>query len=240
MYNDFINGDANLKSRYIGRAVGEIGLTIAGTKGVDEVVKGIRVADKVGEVANVINKADNVIEGTSSTIPKVASKPFMERNWLQSFGSEGAGEVKNTVTKFSDPYSGVKQASEYLKSQGLPRELRKDILESFDTRTITMDMAGENTYGIRFFGKPPKPYTGSGAKANGPFLFETFTPQINRSNLALPPNWNGMTGLQQWQIKQGIPIIKGTIAPQFNFGTQYIGGAKQMWVPNPWENLIKP
>ena len=74
----------------------------AGTKGVDEVVKGIRVADKVGEVANVINKADNVIEGTSSTIPKVAST---ESKWLQQFASTGVSEVRAGKVFADEPIS---------------------------------------------------------------------------------------------------------------------------------------
>ena len=66
VYNDFVNGDANVKSRYIGRAVGEIGLAVVGTKGVDKALKAIKVTDKAGEIANVLNKADDIIEGTSS------------------------------------------------------------------------------------------------------------------------------------------------------------------------------
>lgn len=103
-----------------------------------------------------------------------------------------------------------------------------------------MDVAEENTYGLRFFGTPPKPYRGIGVKAKGSYLFETFTLQINRTNLAIPPNWNKMTKLHQWQIKPGTHIIRGDVAPQLNFGSQYVGGAKQMWVQEPWKNLINP
>jgi len=51
-----------------------------------------------------------------------------------------------------EPYEGVKEASEYLKSQGVPREYRKQILESFDRRTIRIEIAGDSTFGIRFYG----------------------------------------------------------------------------------------
>ena len=37
-------------------------------------------------------------------------------------------------------YDGVKQASEYLQSQGLPRAYRKQILESFDVETINFKL----------------------------------------------------------------------------------------------------
>jgi hypothetical protein len=131
----------------------------------------------------------------------------------------------------ADPYADVKKASVFLKEQGLPRELRKDILESFNVRTIKMDIADDSTYGLRFYGGKANP--------NGPYLFETFTPEINRANLALPPKWNNMSGIKQWQIKQGTTILRGNAAPQLKFGPQYVGGAKQIWVPNPLENLIE-
>ena len=49
-------------------------------------------------------------------------------------------------------YDGVKQASEYLQSQGVPRLYRKKILESFDVKTIKLQTAGDSTYGLRFYG----------------------------------------------------------------------------------------
>ena len=44
-------------------------------------------------------------------------------------------------------------------------------------RTIKLETAGENTYGLRFYGN---------ASAEGRYLFETFSPLTNRENLALP------------------------------------------------------
>ena len=35
------------------------------------------------------------------------------------------------------------------------------------------------------------------ARPNGQYLFETFTSNINRDGLALPPSWNQMTGIKQ-------------------------------------------
>lgn len=114
----------------------------------------------------------------------------------------------------------------------MPRQYRKQILESFDVRTISVEVADDATYGLRF-------YDGVNANAKGRYLFETFTPQTNRSNLALPPEWNRMTSIQQWKVKPGSIIIKGNAAPQLQMGNQYIGGAKQ-WYINNLENLIKP
>ncbi|WZY01339.1 T7SS effector LXG polymorphic toxin [Bacillus sp. FSL W7-1360] len=147
----------------------------------------------------------------------------------KSADNRGVDDIRFSNHPHGSPYAGAKQGSQFLKDLGLPRQLRKDIMESFDVRTIRMDVASDNSYGLRFYGGPAKP--------NGPYLFETFGPDINRANLALPPNWNSMTGIQQWQIQPGTTILKGNAAGQKNFGFQYVGGAKQIWVPNPWENL---
>ena len=125
---------------------------------------------------------------------------------------------------------GVKQASEYLQSQGVPRAYRKQILESFDVETIKLQTAGESTYGLRFYG--------GNANAEGRYLFETFSPLTNRQNLALPYEWNSMTGIQQFQVRNGTTMITGKAAAQKSFGSQYIGGANQ-WYINNLEDLIK-
>ena len=140
------------------------------------------------------------------------------------------GVCENDVITMSDSYVGVKQASKYLQSQGVPRKYRKQILESFDIGTIKLQTAGENTYGLRFYG--------GNANVEGRYLFETFSPLINRQNLALPYEWNSMTGIQQFQVRNGIIMITGNVAVQNSFGSQYIGGAKQ-WYINNLEDLIK-
>ncbi|MEK4083774.1 ribonuclease YeeF family protein [Psychrobacillus sp. FSL K6-1415] len=134
--------------------------------------------------------------------------------------AQNASEVADNVIdgakgteKLNDPYNGVKQASEYLQSQGVPRQFRKTTLESFDIGTIKLEVAGSNTYGLRF-------YDDINATAKGRYLFETFSPQVNRSNLALPPEWNRMTGIQQWQVKPDTIIIKGKAGPQYQMGDQ--------------------
>ena len=145
-----------------------------------------------------------------------------ERNMLKNTCESGS----NTVYS----YDGVKQASEYLQSQGVPRAYRKQILESFDVETIKLQTAGESTYGLRFYG--------GNANAEGRYLFETFSPLTNRQNLALPYEWNSMTGIQQFQVRNGTTMITGKAAAQKSFGSQYIGGANQ-WYINNLEDLIK-
>ena len=148
--------------------------------------------------------------------------PSVKTEMLES-GSEGSRELIHS-------YDGVKQASEYLQEQGVPRVYRKRILESFDVETIKLQTAGESTYGLRFYG--------GGANAEGRYLFETFSPLTNRQNLALPYEWNSMTGIQQFQSINGTTMITGKVAAQEEFGSQYIGGAGQ-WYINNLEDLIR-
>jgi hypothetical protein len=51
-----------------------------------------------------------------------------------------------------------------------------------------------------------------------------------------------MTGMAQWQIKPGTTYISGKVGPQLQFGSQYIGGANQIFVLEPWKygTLLKP
>lgn len=147
-----------------------------------------------------------------------------------SYGKSNENVVKGGSVSSDNVYDGVKQASKYLKEQGVPRQYRKQILESFNVRTIKLEKAGENTYGLRFYG--------GNANAEGRYLFETFSPLTNRENLALPYEWNSMTDIQQFQVKNRTTIITGKAAPQTGFGAQYTGGANQ-WYINNLEDLIK-
>ncbi|MDU4291732.1 MAG: RHS repeat-associated core domain-containing protein [Mixta calida] len=129
----------------------------------------------------------------------------------------------------TDPYKGVKDASTYLRAMGVNRAQRKQIIDSFELNTLTVQKAGNNQFGIRFhdYGKT--------ARAEGQYVFETFTPQTNRAGLALPPEWNGMTGIKQWQIKPSTTMVKGRAAPQLEYGAHYSGGAEQIFILQPWK-----
>jgi len=81
-------------------------------------------------------------------------------------------------------------------------------------------------------------FYGGKAEAEGRYLFETFTPLINRQNLALPYEWNSMTSIQQFQVKEGTTMITGRVAAQNVFGSHYTGGAAQ-WYINDLGDLIK-
>jgi RHS repeat-associated protein len=47
-------------------------------------------------------------------------------------------------------YAGVKAASKYLQTQGVPRVYRKQILQSFEIETVSLKIADNATYGLRF------------------------------------------------------------------------------------------
>lgn len=66
-----------------------------------------------------------------------------------------------------DEFQGVKDASAYLKEQGVSREYRKQTLESFEVNTIKTRKASMDEYGLRYF-------DGVNAQAKGRYVFETF------------------------------------------------------------------
>ena len=127
----------------------------------------------------------------------------------------------------SNIYKGVQEASQILKERGLPRQVRKNILQSFDVRTIKVRLARTNEYGIRFHDKGLK------VTANGRYLFETFP--ASRNSLAIKPEWNNMTDIKQWQIKKGTLLFEGVAALQGNLS----GGQIQKFVvDDPVTSLI--
>jgi len=139
------------------------------------------------------------------------------------------GLSRCTINGRPDPYKGAKDASAYLRSKGVDRDTRRQIINSFELDTISLQKAGNNQFGTRFHDN------GKSAWPLGQYVFETFTPLTNRSGLALPHDWNGMTGIKQWQIKPGSTIIRGRAAPQFDHGPQFSGGEEQIFVLQPWK-----
>jgi hypothetical protein len=197
-------------------------------------VKQVREDIKSGNLDNILRTGgsfyfnalfwSSVGRMIKAEIADVKSPKLIRFNLLES-EAKFSGELQ----WFSDPYMGVRTASEYLKSMGVSRTKRVQYLQSFDVRTITVGEAGENMYGIRFhdFGKKAKPM--------GQTLFESFSNYVNRGNLAIPFKWNEMTGIKQWKIKLGTTFIKGKVAPQFKYGPQYIGGNDQIFILEPWK-----
>ena len=125
----------------------------------------------------------------------------------------------------------IKEARKYLTDMGLNPKKIDEVLDSFAPQTLKVKIAGSKDYGIRFYDIDYKTRINP-ASPNGQYLFETFTSNINREGLALPPSWNQMTGIKQWQIEPGTIMLKGIADSQQLQGTQYIypGGAEQIFI----------
>ena len=130
----------------------------------------------------------------------------------------------------------IKEARKYLTDMGLESKEIDRVLDSFAPQTLQVEIAGSKDYGIRFYDIDYKTRINP-AYSNGQYLFETFTPYINREGLALPPSWNQMTGIKQWQIEPGTIILKGIANSQKLDGAHYIypGGAEQIFIYQPWK-----
>lgn len=129
----------------------------------------------------------------------------------------------NTTTGQHD---GVRQLSQTLRDAGVPRTDRVDLINSFREGSIVARQASGNENLLRFFG--------GDAQQLGRFLTPNFPQGSARSLLALPPN-NAVTGLGQFNLRQGATFFEGTVAP--NFGKP--GGGTQIFVPN-LNDLVKP
>lgn len=109
----------------------------------------------------------------------VLSKEIFSDYILNWFDNNYSNRIKQTsVTNRGE---GTVRVKLYLTHT---RELKKHL-----------NIAGDNTFGLRFHNNGMKAYS------QGSDLFETFGPQTNLNNLALPPVWNRMTGIKQWQVK---------------------------------------
>jgi hypothetical protein len=126
-----------------------------------------------------------------------------------------------------EAYSGIKQASLFLREAGVARADRIKILRSFESGTVQFGEAGARQFGIRYFG--------GDAKAAGSFLFDTFP--ASRQSLALLPEWNAMTGLRQFQIRPGTTMISGRAAAQ-GIGRGLEGGQVQRFILDVKGGLI--
>ena len=118
----------------------------------------------------------------------------------------------------SDPYKGVKNASAYLKGQGIPRIYRKQTLESFEIGSIRVRKATDAEFGLRYF-------DGINAHAKGRYIFETFP--ATRESIAVKTLWNQMTSIAQFKVKSGSVILEGNASAQ---GVGLPGGQVQKYI----------
>jgi hypothetical protein len=125
-----------------------------------------------------------------------------------------------------EAFSGVRQASKFLRDNGVPRSIRKQVLESFDRQSMRLRVAGDSEFGLRYFDD-------INAFARGRYVFGELP--ATRSSLALPANWNQMTYLRQFRVRPGTTMLEGPAAPQ-GF---YPGGQIQRYILN-LDDLLDP
>lgn len=125
------------------------------------------------------------------------------------------------------PYAGIQQASQYLQGMGVSRADRVRILQSFEPQNMAVRQAGQSDFWLRFFSDPNR--------AGGQYLFETFP--ASRSSLGIRPEWNTMSGFQQFQIRPGATFLEGRAAAQ---GLYLRGGQMQRFLLDWRSDLIGP
>ncbi|TDV58619.1 RHS repeat domain-containing protein, partial [Pseudomonas sp. LP_7_YM] len=127
----------------------------------------------------------------------------------------------------SNTYSGVRNASAYLKKQGMARKYRKQTLQSFEIDSIKVRRATESEYGLRY-------YDDISANAKGRYLFESFP--ATRESLALKTDWNQMSHISQFKVTPKSVIIEGKASAQ---GLGLPGGQTQKYITD-LSNLVSP
>jgi hypothetical protein len=222
------------------RTVMEVGVGLLNLSGING------VQGKTQEVVLRFNGDTGLIEPTIVTSEISGGAQALEVAMIVPIAKLGKavglvkyGRATETITDLSylrvfsrtaltpNPYTGVQEASAYLRAQGVPREVRKQILESFDLRTIGVRQAGASEYGVRYFDNV-------NAFDKGRYLVETFP--ASRASLALDLQWNRMTNFTQWQIRPGATLFEGVASPQ---GVGLRGGQIQKFVPN-LNDLLSP
>ena len=170
---------------------------------------------------------------------------FLKEYKYKPFSGEITSKYKDIRTGryITSTGDNIKEARKYLTDMGLESKEIDRVLDSFAPQTLKVVKAGSEDYGIRFYDIDYKTRINP-ASPNGQYLFETFTSNINREGLALPPSWNQMTGIKQWQIEPGTVILKGIADSQKLDGVHYIypGGAEQIFIYQPWKykTLLEP
>ncbi|WP_419887688.1 glycohydrolase toxin TNT-related protein [Neobacillus niacini] len=89
--HDVVNGDAESRSNWFGRAFGEVALAVVGTKGVDKAVKltkGVKVVEEAGGV--------RVVDGIEGVLKKTNCSPTELNTYLQKIDKDLAEKYVET------------------------------------------------------------------------------------------------------------------------------------------------
>jgi hypothetical protein len=199
---------------------GPIGYAVGGIQRLLSTAADVVIPDTGDEFTELIGLAQS---GNAVGIgAKVGTKLFTS---AESKAGNAIGNGERATIQSWNEFQKV--TSGMFKTRGKAAET----YNSFERGSISLETAGKDLNVYRFHD--------NGEKAGPLGRFLTDTPNPTRSNMSLPPEWNGMSGTANYQIKPGSTYLFGKVGPQPQFGPQYTGGASQYFVPNLSDLLRK-
>ena len=122
-----------------------------------------------------------------------------------------------------DAFAGVKEASNILRDAGVPRNARREIIQSFDLETFRVQRLDADMTAYRLFDD-------SNAILPGRYVStDFFASQTDRiQNFALMKN--AATRLGEVNVPQGSVVFTGKVAAQPTYSTGLTGGANQTFL----------
>lgn len=187
-YNDFKTGDANTKSKIAGRIVGEIGLAVVGTKGID---KGIKVVKEATVLAGTAKAAEATVD-----VAKAGKAVGVAEKAIKNVSSS-AEKVEATTVKEATS-SPSKVASKWLDENGKPIWPPNDGFEGTPVKRVF---------------KPGERFDRYGKEINGYFTAPVGTPFEMRS---LPPEVKVTASYHVYEVVKPFEALEGKTAPWFD------------------------
>ncbi|SHF05395.1 hypothetical protein SAMN02745195_01745 [Thermoanaerobacter uzonensis DSM 18761] len=208
IYNDFKTGDANTKSKIAGRIVGEIGLAVVGTKGID---KGVKILKEATVIAGTAKASEAAVDITK------AGKAV---GVVEKAAVTAVKEVTTQTTEKAT-FKELREVARFLKESGINDiSDRRSIIEAFNPGAKVVKVE-KDFKAYRYFGGKAKP--------RGHWLTDRLL-KDPENELALPPK-NKAEKVPEWIIPKGTKVLDGTVAPHEKWGRP--GGARQIFLPNP-------
>lgn len=138
---------------------------------------------------------------------------------LSTFGKKFSQTADNVVQGTGKATLGeIKQATEFLKNNGLTAAQRREVIEAFNPGAQVVKLQDDLVV---------YRYSGGAANPKGRWVTtEQLSDPVNQ--LALPPG-STAENVTKWVIPKDTEVFQGTVAP--NFGKQ--GGAAQIYIPDP-------
>ncbi|MEH7225522.1 hypothetical protein V7112_17070 [Bacillus sp. JJ1566] len=242
--DDVINGDAESRGNWFGRAFGEIALAVVGTKGIDKAVKLTKGAKVVDEVGGVKVERINAVEEVA------ASKIDSTRN------SSKIDDIKETTSQSNpfdknNPSASVQTPQNYtynmIENPGPLAEIRGNPAANFFGGKYNTEILEADTILYRSGKRGGLTIPGQEKNALGQwFTREAADSAIKvRIDSAVKAQWidpktGALTGISPIESTYAIRIPKGTTIYEGPVGYQggpYLGGEDsiQIFIKEPWK-----